>query len=131
VVLIVWVAGNVAMALGLRHHADALRDFEATASVGSTFTNPVALVAGCALLLVIAIVIAGIAWQTTFGFRGPGRLENALAIVLLLIGLVLDGFLLLRTSFIDVQHVRQSASVAGWAAVAGALLLILASVRRR
>jgi hypothetical protein len=130
-VLIVWVAGNAALAIGLRHHADAMRHFEATASAGSTFTNPVALVAGCALLLVIGIVIVGIAWQMTFGFRGPGRVENSLAVVLLVFGFVLDGFLLLDTSFVDVGNIDRSASVAGSAAIVGVLLLVLASVQRR
>jgi hypothetical protein len=130
-VLIVWVAGNAVMAIGLRHHADAMRRFEATASAGSTFTNPVALVAGCAFLLVIGIVTVGLAWQMTFGFRGPRPFQNALAVVLLVFGLALDGFLLLDTSFVDVGHVDRSASVAGWAAIVGVLLLVLASVQRR
>jgi hypothetical protein len=67
VALAVWVAGNVAMAIGLHRHAEAMRRLFSDTAPGSTLTNPVLLVAGCALLLMIGIVIVGIAWQTTFG----------------------------------------------------------------
>jgi hypothetical protein len=124
-----WVAGNVAMAIGLHRHAAAMRRFFFNARPGSSMTNPVLLVAGCALLLMIGIVIVGIAWHVTFGFARSGGLADAAVGVLLGTGLILDSWLLFRQSFLDFDRTRRSAAVAGAAAVVGVVLAIIAGVR--
>jgi hypothetical protein len=143
VLLTIWTAGNAAMAVGLWHQAAVTRRFWLDpASPGSDLHNPLALVVGGSLLLMIGIVIVGIAWLTTFGLRRAGSLNAVVVAALCIAGLVFNGFLLFVGPFASVQwwgrtniyawtdQVQLGAADASAATTAGVLLILIA-VRRR